>query len=67
MELTNIERMALVGILARQQQALAPLQEELNTLVRAVEERLELPQGSLGKTHTVDVETGAVSPAAPAN
>src|SRR5689334_12734084 len=65
MTLTPIEKIALVGILARQQQVLAPLQQELQTLIRAVEDRLGLEPGSVGKTHNIDVDTGRVAPVAP--
>lgn len=48
--LNDIERLALIGIQARQQQ----IQIDQLSLCRAIEERLRLPIGAIGTTHQID-------------
>ena len=55
--LTDIERIALQGIQARQQQ----VQFDQLALLRAVEERLRLSAGAIGTTHQIDASTWRVS------
>lgn len=64
MELTRVERMALNGILLKENQILTqyiqPLREELQLFLRDVEERAGLTVGALGTTHSIDYETGTI-------
>jgi hypothetical protein len=55
-QLTDIERIALTGIQDRQRQ----VQVDQMALLRAVEDRLRLPIGSIGTTHQIDVQTWRV-------
>lgn len=52
-ELTDIERIALLGVQARQQQ----LQIEQTAVLRAIEARLRLAPGTIGTTHQIDGQT----------
>lgn len=57
-DLTDTERIALQGIQARQQH----IQTDQLALLRAIEERLRLPAGSIGTTHQIDGQTWRVAP-----
>jgi hypothetical protein len=62
-ELTRIEKMAFLGLLARDrelQQQRALLQVDERELIESAEHRLELPKGSIGSTHDVNLDTGAI-------
>lgn len=54
--LTDIERIALIGIQDRQRQ----IQNDQLALLRAVEERLRLRAGAIGTTHQIDAATWRV-------
>lgn len=56
-QLTDIERVALIGIQARSQ----AVQIDQLALLRAIEERLRLPIGAIGTTHQIDAQTWRVS------
>ncbi len=51
--LTSIERIALVGLMARKRESLAPIIGDEQDVVRLIEERLDLPPGAIGTTHQV--------------
>ena len=57
MELTDLERIALAGLLAREREILdryvLPWRADRTTLVSAVEARLGLPPGAIGTTHAL--------------
>ena len=55
-DLTDIERLALQGIQARQQQ----VQFDQLLLLRAIERRLQLSAGAIGTTHQIDATTWRV-------
>lgn len=56
-DLTDTERIALMGIQARQQQ----LGVEQTAVLRAIEERLRLAPGAIGTTHQIDGQTWRVT------
>lgn len=55
--LTDTERIALIGIQARQQQ----LQIEQAAVLRAIEVRLQLSAGAISTTHQIDGQTWCVT------
>lgn len=62
--LTSLERMAVEGMLARDREAnrlVAEVRAGWAKLWPEVEDRLELPRGSIGKTHTVDDQFNVVA------
>ena len=65
MDVTALERIALMGLQARDReiftQYVQPLQSDIAQVFRAIEERLGLPSESIGTTHQVDMERGVVS------
>lgn len=65
MELTLTEKIALRGIVARDadinEKFVKPLQRDYKDLLKEIEMRLELEEGSIGKTHTLDLNTLQVS------
>jgi homoaconitase/3-isopropylmalate dehydratase large subunit len=69
LQLTKTEKRALIGLQARDRVILLdhvqPLQQEYQETCHEIEERLELPKGSLGTTHVVDVDSGTVVPRGP--
>ena len=63
MELTELERMALAGLQARDREVAAAadaLQREYRRFLALVEERLGLPAGAVGTTHALDPAAGTV-------
>jgi len=54
--LNSIERIALVGLMARKREALAPILGDEQAVVRLIEERLDLPSGAIGTTHQVSMD-----------
>lgn len=65
MTLTKSERIMFQGIQSREREAerviLQPIREDLLEVLRSIHERLELPTGAIGTTHSLDVETWTVS------
>ena len=54
--LNNIERIALIGLMAQKREALAPILGDEQAVVRLIEERLDLPSGAIGTTHQVSMD-----------
>lgn len=65
MHLTGMERMALRGLMVRDQaiaqQHIAPLQADFAAWRAEIEQRLGLPAGAIGTTHGVDGDTGTIT------
>ena len=57
MDLTDLERIALAGLSAREREILdqyvAPWRQDHQTVLRSIEDRLALPAGALGTTHAI--------------
>lgn len=49
--LTNIERIALTGLVARREAALAPIIADERMLLAEIEARVGLDDGAIGRTH----------------
>lgn len=64
MTLSKTERIMFEGIQAREREAertvLIPIREDLDEVLRAVHDRLGLPPGSIGTTHSLDTATWTV-------
>lgn len=62
--LSNIEKMAFQGLSLRERlirkEYVEPLEADLQSFFRGVEQRLALPEGSLGVTYTLDTQTWTV-------
>lgn len=61
MTLTTTEKIALAGLSAQWQQRIAQQQTAERELLGEIETRLGLPVGSIGKTHSLDVNAGVVT------
>lgn len=63
--LSNMEKMAFEGLSLREQlirkNYVEPLEVDLQSFFRGVEQRLALPENSLGNTHVLDTQTWTVS------
>ena len=61
MELTIIEKLALRGVVARdneiQEKMVKPLQKDYQDLARSIEARLGLESGDIGKKFAINVQT----------
>lgn len=66
MQLTQTEKSAIAGIIARQeaafQQYIAPLQNELGEVFTEIAVRLDLPPDAFNTTHLLNLDTGQVLP-----
>jgi hypothetical protein len=55
MEINELEQIALLGVQAREREAVTRIQHEQAIVIQSIEKRLGLPTGSLGKTHAIDL------------
>ncbi len=64
MKLTDIERMLVQSFQARDRDIyhlyIAPLQQEYQTALRLIEQRLGLESGAIGTTHDLNMQTWQV-------
>lgn len=64
MQLTDLEKLALRGLLYRDSQVyqihMKPLQDEFADFKRLIEQRLGLNAGAIDTTHSLDAATGVV-------
>ena len=69
MVLTRSERIMFQGIQSREREAervvLQPIREDLQEVLHGIHERLELPPGAIGTTHSLDTESWTVLPNPP--
>lgn len=65
MDLSPMEKLALRGLIAREQaiarEWIAPLQADYADWRAEVEHRLDVHEGAIGTTHRVDGETGTIT------
>jgi len=64
-ELTDIERILMTGLVARDQaadQLIRILRADYQTAKRAIEARLGLAAGAIGTTHQIDTDRWIVQP-----
>jgi hypothetical protein len=60
MKLNDLELIAITGLQAKQREMVLVLMQEQALIFRNVEKRLGLPDGSIGKTHEINLDTSDV-------
>jgi hypothetical protein len=60
MKLNELELIAITGLQAKQREMMLVLLQEQAMIFKNVEQRLDLEEGAIGKTHEINLDTADV-------